>query len=326
MTEEPGPSLTTVITSPPAKLNLFLEVPSKRDDGYHEIDTVMTAIDWRDELRVERSDRPGVELACSWLPSPEVVAEELGLNLLSDRGVLGLPAPEENLVTLALEKFRTVFGIRSGFSVTLGKRIPSGAGMGGASSDAAHALRCAARLHGVSEIQTLHQIAADLGSDVPLFLYPNSVCHAGGRGERLTPVDFHSEIHFVVLYPPVALSTAEVYRQLQLPSQPSTSTSFLRALCGNDWETVRQEMRNRLQTPAERILPRIGELLNSLWKSGLQTCQLTGSGSACFGIARNQEHAEAVAEKLKQEFAFGALVRSVRSVTAADSIHVVDDD
>ncbi|MCC9600796.1 4-(cytidine 5'-diphospho)-2-C-methyl-D-erythritol kinase [Stieleria sp. JC731] len=329
-----------VHTRPPAKLNLFLEIPAKRDDGYHEIDTVMTAIDWRDELTVESIDEPVVELTASWLPSFESVARELGLDSGSEKAhqLLGIPTDERNLVVRALNAFRDHFSIASGFRVQLGKRIPAGAGMGGASSDAAHAISCAAHLHQLSsEEQALHQIAASIGSDVPFFLPMSEdvvvedetaaerlwACHATGRGEILQPVDMRTAIHFVVGYPPASLPTIEVYRRLKVPAAPINSSGFLAALRNDRAEDLATSMMNRLSEPALEIFPELNELLESLWQSGLQPCQLTGSGSACFGIARDAEHAQQALQQLKTIHSVPALWRATRSVSAAATIERV---
>ncbi|MEM6472426.1 MAG: 4-(cytidine 5'-diphospho)-2-C-methyl-D-erythritol kinase [Planctomycetota bacterium] len=311
-------------TSPPAKLNLFLEIPAKRADGYHEIDTVMTAIDWRDELLVRSIEKPVVRLDADWLPSRASLESELGIDP-GRPSLLDLPKPEENLVTRALECFRSEFRIESGFDVRLGKRIPPGAGMGGASSDAAHAISCAAMLHEINDFARLHAVAAEVGSDVPFFLYKNRFCHAGGRGERLTPLESSLVPEFIVIYPAIGLSTARVYQELCVPQTPHFSDNFRNCLVEDDFEGAQGEMRNRLQEPAQQILPRISELIDSLWKSGLQTCQLTGSGSACFGIRSENTDPNVVIEQLRREFSPGVLIRAVRSVPASADVEISAD-
>ncbi|OYP36411.1 4-(cytidine 5'-diphospho)-2-C-methyl-D-erythritol kinase [Rhodopirellula sp. MGV] len=321
-----------VRTSPPAKLNLFLEIPAKRNDGYHEIDTVMTAIDLRDELTVESIPEPVIELSASWLPSFEDVAGELGLepNGEAAQQLLGIPTDDRNLVVRALEAFRRQFAIEGGFRVQLKKRIPAGAGMGGASSDAAHAISCAAAIHGkADEHAVLHELAASIGSDVPFFLplaadaLPEPAvwaCHASGRGEILRPVNMRTDLHFVVGYPCASLPTIDVYRRLRVPQQPMTSTGLIAALDHGQVDGLSTTMMNRLSEPALEILPELSELLESLWQSGLQPCQLTGSGSACFGIARDAEHAQQAFEQLRAIHSAPTLWRATRSVSAAASI------
>lgn len=319
-------------TSPPAKLNLFLEIPSRRNDGYHEIDTVMTAIDWRDELEVRSIPEPRVELMTTWLPSLRAVAAALGLGVTDGMPpeILRIPDDETNLVVQALDAFRLHFGIRSGFRVRLGKRIPAGAGMGGASSDAAHAIACASQIHQVAnELEQLHAIAATIGSDVPFFLPSGmerngrfNAAHAQGRGERLTPIRTRTSIHFVVAFPPISLSTAAVYRRLRVPRSPQSSSEFLKALERDDHRLMAQKMMNRLAEPALEMQPALDDLIECLWQSGLQPCQLTGSGSACFGIARDARHAMDVVKHLKFELQPGVLLRAAQTVPAAAAIEI----
>ncbi len=163
-------------TFPPAKLNLFLELLGRREDGFHEIDTVMVPIDWRDELQVRVTDRDEIRLQVEWRPSIEAIADQLGIELGSEAAatLLSLPTDNTNLVCRALDRFRQTFGTPGGFEAKLLKQIPAGAGMGGASSDAASALRCAAKLHGLAlDDPQLTALAAEIGSDVP-FLWAST--------------------------------------------------------------------------------------------------------------------------------------------------------
>ena len=314
-------------TSPPAKLNLFLEIPAKRDDGYHEIDTTMVAIDWRDELVIETIPGGEIELSVDWLPSRQAVATQLGMEA-SAQGLLGVPTDESNLVVRALRGFQERFGVDSGFRVSLGKRIPSGAGMGGASSDAAHAILCAAYLHQAAHLPSvLHELAADVGSDVPFFLTESRpgqlvAARATGRGERLTVVHRPTTLHFVVAYPSRSLSTGTVYRQLRVPEDPVNTSRFLEVFERDQFDELTNVMMNRLTEPALEIMPGLRHLLDSLEQSGLQPCQLTGSGSACFGLARDSDEARTVVEQLRSELQPGALVQAVQMVPPVSPVVV----
>ncbi|MCO8121785.1 4-(cytidine 5'-diphospho)-2-C-methyl-D-erythritol kinase [Stieleria sp. TO1_6] len=324
--------MTIARTRPPAKLNLFLEIPARRHDGYHEIDTVMTAIDWRDELEIRSIAQPRIELTTQWIPSAAAVGRQLGVDVGQDGipALLRIPTDESNLVSRALAGFRDRFGIATGFRVRLGKRIPAGAGMGGASSDAAHAISCAAQIHQIPQGSAeLHQLAASIGSDVPFFLPPldavdqgYSAALARGRGEKLSPIATRTSIHFVVAFPNFSLSTASVYGALRVPKVAIDSAAFLAAFGAGDKLEMGQTMFNRLAEPALEIMPRLGELIESLWQSGLRPCQLTGSGSACFGIAEDAEHATDVVKRLKIELQPGVLLQAAQTVSAAASIEI----
>lgn len=318
-----------VETFPPAKLNLFLELFGKRADGYHELDTVMVAIDRRDRLRVSHTSESGVRLRCRWSPSVAAWREQLSS---APAHVFELPPPEDNLVVRALSRFAETFGCDGGFDARLEKRIPAGAGMGGASSDAASALAAAARLCGVPLADPrIAQIAADLGSDVPFFLglgdpaegveiceergpagrrYRSGMARATGRGERLTTVDASFGLHFVVIYPPEPLSTAAVYRQAKLPAEPIGSHNFLAALRGASRAGgenrfggagrpgITGHFFNRLSEPARQMSSWIDRSLDALAGVGLQGGMMTGSGSACFAVASSARSARRAASRL----------------------------
>src|SRR6056297_2382729 len=210
------------VTSPPAKLNLFLELLNRREDGFHEIDTVMVPIDWRDELHVRRTQAADIQLKVSWAEPRQQLAEQLGVqpNNPQEKALLEIPSDHRNLVFRALQQFRERFEVSGGFQAELTKRIPSGAGMGGASSDAASALRCAAALCEIElDHPDLFELAAKLGSDVPFFLGCKKtglggnesikLARATGRGEILEPIALNRVLFFVVVFPAVSLSTAK---------------------------------------------------------------------------------------------------------------------
>jgi len=298
--------------SSPAKLNLFLEILGRRDDGYHEIDTVMVPIDWCDQLSVRRSEQAGVRLHVDWSPSLAEVAEELAVDPATAAGqqLLSIPADETNLVHRALTRFAATFGIGGGFECRLEKSIPAGAGMGGASSNAATALLCAAELCGIKASSAeIVRIAAEIGSDVPFFLgrqqQPTEQCtamRARGRGERLTVVPVAKPLDFVVAYPAVSLSTAKVYADCQVPPKPQSPAELIGSLASANHEGITRELGNRLTNAAKKNAPQIDEILKSMWQAGLRTCQLTGSGSACFAVVRSQAEAKRFAEQLRQSF------------------------
>ena len=191
----------------PAKLNLYLDVGERRGDGFHELETLIVPIRIWDSLTLSTSPptaegRPGrIDLtvraggAASRQPQLDPV-----------------PTGKQNLVYLALELFQQESGSRFGAHVELVKRIPTAAGLGGGSSDAAAALRLANRAWQINwPTSRLAELAADLGSDVPFFLSSTAaICR--GRGERIERLHGLRRLHFVVVKPPLALSTGDVYR------------------------------------------------------------------------------------------------------------------
>jgi 4-diphosphocytidyl-2-C-methyl-D-erythritol kinase len=297
---------STVETFPPAKLNLFLELLGKRADGFHELQTIMVAVSRRDRLRVTRVEMPGINLQCRWAPHPS-----WWQSAVWDAGpaAMQMPKPHDNLVYRALDEFTKRFSYKGGFHVELEKRIPAGAGMGGASSDAAAALQCAATLTGVClDDSRLHALAAELGSDVPFFLgipdqdgsNPSGSCYvlATGRGERLAAIPGPRACHFVVVYPPQPLATALVYRHCQIPKVSHDVQRTLDGLKSGRRDRLAQACFNRLAQPAASLSTWIECTLASLRRWGLSGVTMTGSGSACFGIAPSARVAKRVAAAL----------------------------
>ena len=309
-------------TRPPAKLNLFLELIEKRADGFHEIDTVMIPIDLCDKLSVWRIEDDAINLKVDWLPSKPIVAKRLGIELGSKKAaqLLQIPESESNLVHRALREFKNRFDLPGGFGCDLRKRIPAGAGMGGASSDAASALLCAAKLCDIPQTSgKLFDIAASIGSDVPFFLGAKGTsmqaARATGRGERINAIELGSELNFVLAYPNDSLSTAKVYEGSKIVDQPTTAEAMVVALATPNVAAIRDQLLNRLSDPAKKILPRIDEILESMWHSGLQACQLTGSGSACFAIADSQPQAQQCFARLQAMIEPGSFTAVAKSVS-----------
>ncbi|NND98788.1 MAG: 4-(cytidine 5'-diphospho)-2-C-methyl-D-erythritol kinase [Pirellulaceae bacterium] len=330
-------STAVAITHPPAKVNLFLELLAKREDGFHEIDTVMVPVDLRDEMRLSRQDPQAVDLTVRWLPSAEIIARRLGIenDPKNSSQLLHVPESDANLVHRALTAFRDRFDITDGFVCQLRKRIPAGAGLGGASSDAASALLCAAELCDIPQnSDDLVRIAESIGSDVPFFLGDQddvsaklggasatlSGARAEGRGEKIQGVNVGSPMFFVIVFPSASLSTAAVYSQAKIPDQSRSATGMLDALATGNIPQIQSEMMNRLSEPAKKILPRINEILESMWRSGLQACQLTGSGSACFAVTDTMMKAQQGAHQLQSMLEPGALIFTVQSTTVPSRV------
>jgi 4-diphosphocytidyl-2-C-methyl-D-erythritol kinase len=280
----------------PAKLNLFLEVLSKRPDGFHEIETVMTAISIYDTLIVTGNTEGRIRLTCDWAS---------GLEARRGDGIFGpLPSEANNLVYKAAGHLLHQAGISQGVAIRLVKRIPSEAGLGGASSDAAAALLALNAFWNLGwSRERLAGLAAELGSDVPFFLLrPRqgamaAVCR--GRGERITPVVGAPRLHFALVKPLQGLSTAAVYQRCKIPVSPQSTKSLVTAWRTGNLSSVGQGLFNRLQEVAEdlsgevRVLRRTCEQLD-VWGHGM-----SGSGTSYFVLCRSAVQAQHVAARLR---------------------------
>jgi 4-diphosphocytidyl-2-C-methyl-D-erythritol kinase len=210
-----------------------------------------------------------------------------------------LPEGTDNIVLRAVQSLRDRAGGTWGARLRLLKRIPSAAGLGGASSDAAAALvaaNSAWRLGWSSE--QLADVAAELGSDVPFFLGPPAaVCR--GRGELVEPVRGLGKLHFVVVRPPGGLSTPEVYRHCRPVPHELPLAGLLEALRRGDLQRAGRMSVNRLQEPAESLSPWVSTLRREFADTACVAHQMSGSGTAYFGICRHARHARQVASRLR---------------------------
>lgn len=307
---------SALVVRAPAKLNLFLELLGKRPDGYHEIETAMVPVSCFDTLWVRRSATHGeVRLTTHWWPSSAAWTETLGE---AAEPLLSIPDDATNLIHRGIIAVKVAFGVESGFDVIARKRIPAGAGMGGASSDAAAAIRAALLLSGIrTSGQRLAEIAAAIGSDVPFFLGPPeslgspesptsaerpgpAVAIATGRGEKLASHAMPRPLWFVVGFPRGGLSTARVYAAAQVPQQPVRVGKFLDALTAGSFGALHSTLLNRLSHPARLLSPVVGDLLALMESNGLAPALMTGSGSACFCLCENQEQARQRGQRLRE--------------------------
>lgn len=273
----------------PAKLNLFLEVLGKRSDGLHEIETLICPIDLYDTLTVVRTE--GNTNRLTWVDS----RQRLSVGGRDEP----LPVDRSNLVLRALDRLQQASGAQQGLHVELVKRIPWASGLAGGSSDAAAALVAGNLLWELNwSRERLAELAAELGSDVPVFLAGGAaVCR--GRGERVTKVGEISGLHFVVVHPPQGLSTAAVYGACRPSAAPRSVQAVTDALARGNLRRAGQELHNQLQGAAARLAPAIGELSSLFGGLDVAGHQMSGSGSSYFGLCRSALHARHIAARLR---------------------------
>jgi len=250
----------------PAKINLGLEVLRRREDGFHDINTIFAAVDLCDRVELRTRDD--------------------GLLTLAIDGNDDLAAGDDNLCIRAARALRLFVG-QSGLGLDIGltKRIPVGAGLGGGSSDAATVLRGALRLWNLDvPIEELSRIALSLGSDVPFFLH-DGPARATSRGELLLPIDLRLPGSVLLVNPGIHISTPWAYRAIgRTGERPSTdlADSLRRGLV--DHEVLRREVVNDFETPVFTAYPLLRELKERLYDSGAFFALMSGSGSTMFGL------------------------------------------
>lgn len=264
----------------PAKLNLHLEVLGRRPDGYHELETVMQTVDLYDELTFE------------------LTGGEVGL--VTDHP--SLPTGEDNLVARAAKLLKELGGVEAGVKMTLLKRIPTGAGMGGGSSDAASTLVGLNLLWKLGwPVERLQEPAAALGSDVPFFLTGGAaLCR--GRGEIVTPMTGLEPSWYVVVTPPVEVSTRRVYENLasHLTNPALGHNVLMQKVTGRHCDG-RQGCFNRLQEVTLGVYPQLNEVVDTMRRLGLANVGMTGSGSGFFASCTSRKEAHDTACRLAKE-------------------------
>ena len=259
----------------PAKVNLYLKVLARREDGYHDLVTVMQPLTLADELRL--TPGKGLSLDCR---HPEV------------------PSGPQNLVWRAAEKFGAATGQVPQVHIELVKKIPVAAGLGGGSSDAAGTLLALNELTGNPlGNETLHELAAELGADVPFFLRPGPAV-GRGIGTVLSPLDL-PPYWYVLLNPGLAISTAWVYGNLDLQALAQAGAPLPAAWDGEHPEAW---VANDLETVTLSRYPELRELLAGLSAAGARVQGMSGSGPTLFGLFHEAEAAQAAAFKLRQNF------------------------
>lgn len=272
-----------------AKLNLTLEVGEKRSDGYHDLRSIMTSASLHDTVTVKKAT--DITMRC-------------------DRA--DLPTDGRNLAVKAALAFFEKSGIIGGCHIELTKRIPSEAGLGGGSSDAAAVLRALRTLYAPQmPMEELEAIGALVGSDVPYCVRGGMVL-CEGRGERMMTLPAMPKCQYVIVKPDEAFPTGRMYGEIdaQNPMRRHTTDSMITALENGDLGAVAEKLENTF----EQVIPSDSDVVairDILKENGALNAMMSGSGSAVFGIFDDAAKAEA---------AFKALRNPARQIFLAESV------
>lgn len=256
-----------------AKINLDLRILGKRQDGFHELRTVFQTIDWFDEIQIERAER---------------------FSFTATSG----PQDETNLVVRAVRLFERGLGHPAAVEIRLTKAVPSGAGLGGGSADAAVTLMGLHRLYAVEvqeDPQQLHQWMRALGSDVPFFKIGGRALGTG-RGDELVALDDQTDYWLVLVDPGVSITSAEAYSWLTLPDKSNNIEGF-RAQSVPDQQYA--EPTNDFEAAVFKRYPQLEAIREDLTRSGAFRAALSGSGSVVFGQFHTESAATQAANKMR---------------------------
>ncbi len=268
-----------IVVAAPCKINLHLRILGRRADGFHELESVFQALSLADELRFESLKERSV----------------------CDLRMEGHVPPERNIVFKAISAFRSHTGYDAGLRVTVKKRIPMGAGLGGGSSDAAATLFALDLLAGTGlDRDSLHALATGLGSDVPFFL-DGGTAMVSGRGEVVKPVEGRSDYVVVLVNPAFPSDTARAFRLLDEARSSGLDAELaflgevaLEQALGNTpglWPFVNDFLPVLSRASANEAEAYTG-MLADLRSCGAEFVSLSGSGSTCFGVFSNRSSAE----------------------------------
>jgi 4-diphosphocytidyl-2-C-methyl-D-erythritol kinase len=256
----------------PAKVNLSLKILGRRNDGFHELDTLIAPISLYDEIRIDKGPAEGIKLRCD---DPLI------------------PQGDDNLVVRAAKAFFETTKIEPAIRIELKKKIPHGAGLGGGSSDAASVLVALNELFDAKlSREALAEIAQPIGSDVPFFIF-RSAALCKGHGEMVTPVKLKREFSIVLLKPAFAVSTAWAYSRWQ----------YSQEISGIRYEAQKfadQTFVNDLERPVFEKFVFLAYL--KMWllsQSEVGTALMSGSGSTMFAVIRENADPDRVATRAK---------------------------
>ncbi len=280
-----------------AKINLSLDVLRKRDDGYHEIRTIMQTVRLFDRIEINRKKQPGISITTN---------------------LYYLPANGNNLAARAAQLLFDEFSINDGISIDLKKTIPVAAGLAGGSSDAAAVLFGVNKMFGLGLAQEdLMSRAASLGADVP-FCVARGTALSEGIGEILTPLPAPPDCRVIIAKPGINVSTRSVYEDLDLDELPPEAhpdtEGMIKGLEDHDLSEICRTMGNTLESVTLSKYPQIGELKNLLIADGADGALMSGSGPSVFGLFSDEDAAKRTYEQLR----YGSASHLARQVWLTD--------
>jgi len=262
-----------------AKINLSLDVLHKRDDGYHEVEMVLTTIDLSDRLKFEKANHNGIAMVSQ------------------SRYV---PNDNRNLAYQAAELFKKRFNTETGVNIHIEKHIPIAAGLAGGSSDAAATLRGLNRLFDIhAPLNVLQEIGEEIGSDVP-FCIQGGTALGKGRGEILKPLPSPPPCWVILAKPAIGVSTQSVYSQLNLDdiAHPNTS-KVIESLEKQDLNQLIDHLGNVLEPVTITMHKEVARIKEIMTRAGAKGAMMSGSGPTVFALVKQESKAERIYNSLK---------------------------
>ncbi|BET16057.1 4-(cytidine 5'-diphospho)-2-C-methyl-D-erythritol kinase [Bacillus velezensis] len=268
-----------ILEKAPAKINLSLDVTSKRPDGYHEVEMIMTTIDLADRIEL-------TEL-------PENVIRVASHNRF-------VPDDQRNLAYQAAKLLKERFQVKKGVSIMITKVIPVAAGLAGGSSDAAATLRGLNRLWDLKlSVEELAELGAEIGSDVSFCVYGGTAL-ATGRGEKIRHISAPPHCWVMLAKPTIGVSTAEVYRRLNLQQvrHPDVQ-AMIDAIEEKSFQKVCGQLGNVLESVTLSLHPEVAMIKNQMKRFGADAVLMSGSGPTVFGLVQYESKVQRIYNGLR---------------------------
>ena len=266
-----------------AKINISLNITKKRDDGFHEIDSVMLPISLHDSLVVSKLKNTNDNF---------VTVDDFSIGSFS-----------YNLATFSIEKMQSIYHFDDKFRVLIHKVIPIQAGLGGGSSNAACTMKAVNSMLklGASD-EELIELSKSLGCDIPFFIKCKPA-RVQGVGEIITPINVKNNYYVLIVKPELGCSTKEIYALSDsMELKMCNLDNIVKALEEGDDELLTNNMYNALQEPAIKVVPQIQTIIDELKECGLKIVQVTGSGSAVFALSTDKALLMRILKKLENKY------------------------
>ena len=266
-----------------AKINISLNITKKRDDGFHEIDSVMLPISMHDSLVISRLKSA---------PDNYVTVDDFSIGSFT-----------YNLATFSIEKLHSIYHFNDKFRILIHKVIPIQAGLGGGSSNAACTMKAVNSMLKLGATdEELIEISKSLGCDIPFFIKCKPA-RVQGVGEILNPINVKNNYYVLIVKPEAGCSTKEIYALSDsMELKTCNLDNIVKALEEGDDELLEANMYNALQEPAIKMVPQIQIIIDELKENGLRIVQVTGSGSAVFALSTDKALLVRILKKLENKY------------------------
>ena len=265
-----------------AKINISLNITKKREDGFHELDSVMLPISLHDSLVISKLNGP----------DNFVTVDDFSIRTFS-----------YNLATLSIDKLQSAYHFNDKFRVLIHKVIPIQAGLGGGSSNAAFTMKAVNSMLKLGATdEELINLGKTLGCDIPFFIKCKPA-RVQGIGEILTSITIKNNYYVLLVKPELGCSTREVYALSDtMDLKVGNIENVIKALEEGDDDLLAKNISNALQEPAIELVPVIQSIIDELHQNGLKMVQVTGSGSAVFALSTNKKQLKEVFKKLDDRY------------------------